>query len=290
MVKHFIFITVSLLAIFISASANATNNTLIRIGGFYANTNSNIDVDDPLLDTRFLLDLEQDLKLEDAQLLPFFALSKRFNDRHNLYLDWKQLHRNAKVQSVETPFQFTWDDTSYDVKVGLALETTLNIDIVQIGYGYDFLQGDRYALGLSVGLHAMFIKTAFEGDIGICDVTTANRCPTTVTIPQVVDKKITAPLPDLGVYGHYDFYSGLQLNGHAQYFYVNLDNLEGSLIDIKLGVEAQITENWHMEAGFNYYEVDLQYHTNINDSSANLSDYNMYYSFTGPMLSVSYSF
>ena len=290
MFKSSTFITATLLALMTSYSAYATNDTIIRVGGFYANTDSTIDVNDPLLGNDFSLDFEQDLKLEDSQSLPFFEFIHRFNDRHNIYIDWKQLHRSALVQSVEKPFQFTWDDTTYDVKAGISLDTTLNIDIARIGYGYDILQGDHYEVGLSVGLHAMFIKTAFKGDIGICDVDVETRCPDTITIPKVVDEKLTAPLPDIGVYGSYELYPGFMFSGHAQYFYIKLDDLKGGLVDIRLGVQAAITENWHMTAAFNYYEVDVEYTTNLKDTDIKLADYNMYYSFTGPMLSVSYQF
>ncbi|MCL1048875.1 hypothetical protein L2755_04430 [Shewanella abyssi] len=290
MSKSFTFITATLLALVTSYSVKAESNTIIRVGGFYANTDSSIDVNDPLLGNNFSLDFEQDLKLEDSQFLPFFEFTHRFNDRHNLYADWKQLHRNALVQSVEKPFQFTWNDTIYDVKSGISLDTTLNIDIARIGYGYDIWQGDNYDVGVSVGIHAMFIKTAFKGDIGVCDVDTETRCPDTVTIPKIVDEKLTAPLPDIGVYGSYEIYPGFKFSGHAQYFYIKLDDLKGGLVDIRLGVEAAITDNWHMTAAFNYYEVDVEYTSNLKNADMKIADYNIYYSFTGPMLSVSYQF
>lgn len=290
MLKSFIIRGIATLVLIASPMTYADNNTVIRIGGFYANTDSTIDVNDPILGNAFALDFESDLKLEESQFLPFFEFSHHFNDRHTLYVDWKQLHRNAAVQSVEKPFQFTWDDTTYDIKSGISLDTTLNIDIMRIGYGYDIWQGHNYDVGLSVGLHAMFIKTAFKGKIGICDSGTENRCPDTIDIPKVVDEKLSAPLPDIGVYGAYEFYPGFKLNGHAQYFYIKLDDLKGGLVDIRLGVEAEISENWHMTAAFNYYEVDVEYTSTFTDADIKLADYNIYYSFTGPMLSVSYQF
>ena len=42
------------------------------------------------------------------------------------------------------------------------------MDILRLGYGYDFIQGSNYIVGASIGLHTMFVKTEFEGDIGIC--------------------------------------------------------------------------------------------------------------------------
>ncbi|GIU27070.1 hypothetical protein L2719_11500 [Shewanella schlegeliana] len=290
MVKSFIIRSAATMALVASPITFADNSTVIRVGGFYANTDSTIDVNDPILGNEFVLDFEADLKLEESQFLPFFEFSHHFNDRHTLYADWKQLHRSALVQSVEKPFQFTWDDTTYDIKSGISLDSTLNIDIMRVGYGYDIWQGHNYDVGVSVGLHAMFIKTAFKGNIGICDAATETRCPDMVEIPKVVDEKLTAPLPDVGLYGSYEFYPGFKLNGHAQYFYITLDDLKGGLVDVRMGVEAAISENWHMTAAFNYYEVDVEYTSTITAADIKIADYNIYYSFIGPMLSVSYQF
>ncbi|WOT06547.1 DUF481 domain-containing protein [Shewanella youngdeokensis] len=290
MFKSVTLITATSLALMNSYSVKAENDTTVRVGGFYANSDSNIDVNDPLLGNNFSLDFEQDLKLSDSRFLPFFEFVYQFDDRHNFYADWKQLHRSANTQSVEKPFQFTWDETTYNVNYGISLDTTLNIDIARIGYGYDVWQGDKYEVGFSIGLHVMFIETAFKGNIGICEDNIEAQCPDSVTIPKIVDDKVTAPLPDLGVYGSYQINSKLTFSGHAQYFYVKLDNLKGALFDVRLGIEAAITDNWHMSAAFNYYEVDVEYTSTIKNSDMKIADYNMYYSFTGPMLSVSYQF
>lgn len=266
----------------------AESKTIIRAGGFYSNSNSSMDVTDPLQGNNFTLDFEEDLKLEESQFLPFFEAQYHFNPRHSIYFDWKQLHRNAEVKKLTVPFQVTLDDQVYNVQAGGRLETTLNIDIARFGYRYNFYQGNSYNLGLSLGLHTMFIKTAFDGDIGICvDGESIQQCGSST--PRLVDEEVTAPLPDIGLYADYEFVPGFKFNLHAQYFYIQLNDVEGSLVDIKAGVEAKITENWHMTAAFNYYRVDVDFEHGATQAD-NVADYNLYYSFIGPMLSVSYHF
>lgn len=273
-----------------SVYTNSNNEVVIRVGGFYSNSNSSMDVTNPVLGEDFKIDFEKDLKLEESQFLPFFELFYHFNERHSLYVDWKQLHRNAEVQQITKPFQVNFEDKIYDVKAGAKLKTTLNMDIARLGYGYNFYQGNNYNLGLSVGLHTMFIKTGFEGDIGACIeeqlVLNCNQQP----LDKAVDESVTAPLPDIGLYGDYEFSPGFRFTAHAQYFYIKLDDLKGRLIDIRAGVEAEITENWHMTAAFNFYEVDVDYSQKSKYADINVADYNLYYSFIGPMLSVSYRF
>ncbi|QYJ84840.1 hypothetical protein K0I73_11260 [Shewanella mesophila] len=274
----------------ISSTPIEESKTMIRVGGFYSNSNSSMDVTDPLRGDNFKLDFEEDLNLEESQFLPFFEVQYQFNSKHSIYFDWKQLHRNAEVKKLTVPFQVTLDNQIYDIQAGGRLETTLNIDIARLGYKYNFYQGNNYNLGLSLGLHTMFIKTAFDGDIGVCiEGESIQQCGATAT-PKFVDEEVTAPLPDIGLYGDYEFVPGFTFNAHAQYFYIKLDDVEGSLIDVKAGIEAAITENWHMSAAFNYYKVDVDFKHNITQVDSNVADYNLYYSFIGPMLSVSYRF
>ncbi len=265
------------------------DKTVIRIGGFYSNSNSTMDVTDPLLGNNFKLDFEEDLNLDESQFLPFFEIQYHFNAKHRIYADWKQLHRNAEVKKLTVPFQVTLDDQIYNVQAGANLETTLNIDIARIGYGYNFYQGNNYNFGLSLGVHTMFIKTAFNGDIGVClKGDSVQQCSD--ANPRYVDEEVTAPLPDIGLYADYEFIPGFKLNAHAQYFYIELDDIKGSLVDIRAGLEAKISDNWHMTAAFNYYKVDVDFDSNVPQSDIKVANYNLYYSFIGPMLSVSYHF
>ena len=272
------------------SSQENESKTVIRVGGFYSNSNSSMDVTNPILGNDFKIDFEKDLNLEESQFLPFFEAFYHFNDKHMLYIDWKQLHRNAEVQQITKPFQVNFDDQIYDIQLGAKINTTLNIDIARIGYGYSFMQGNNYTLGLSLGLHTMFIETGFEGNIGACiDSESFDGCGATAT-NRMIEESVTAPLPDIGIYGDYEFIPGFRFTAHAQYFYIKLDDLKGGLIDIRAGVEAEITENWHMSAAFNYYEVDVDYAQKVTQSNLDVANYNLYYSFIGPMLSVSYHF
>lgn len=263
----------------------------IELGGFYSQSDTNMEVTDPTSGLGFTLDYESDLQLAENEFLPFIELNYHFNDRHNFYLDWKQLHRNAETQALTNPFQIEINDTIYDIRAGGKLNSTLNIDILRLGYGYDVIQGSHYDIGLSLGLHTMFINTGFEGVIGVCATSEAliNVCGSQA-IPRIVDEHVTAPLPDFGVYANYEFIQGWTLVSRAQYFFIKLNDVEGELIDVKLGLDAQFTSGWRLSVAYNYYKVDVNIDQKSTDKDAKIADYNIYYSFIGPMLSVSYTF
>lgn len=274
----------------------AEDQFLFSVGAFYANSDSYMQVTNPTDGGIFPLDFEDDLFLTEKQFLPFFEFQWSFNDRHHLYVDWKSLHRKADTPYVEKSWIFTNpdDDKEYIVEAGAQLSTTLNIDILRLGYGYDLFQGDNYTLGVSVGLHTMFIETAFEGTIGICGSSPLQQsdCENVVATPKVVDTSVTAPLPDFGLYGTFEFMPGWTLGAHAQYFSLKYNDVKGSLVDIKASVDAIICENFLLSFGYNYYEVDVDYKktTAADSPDFHIADYNLNYSFTGPMFAVKYFF
>ncbi|WP_144207008.1 outer membrane beta-barrel protein [Shewanella donghaensis] len=290
--------SIGLLAALSMSSVVQSDEYKITLGGFYASTDSTMLVKSAK-DTGnyYLLDFEDDLLLAEDQFLPFLELQYSFNDRHHIYVDWKSLHRDAETSElgfdIEIP-EFGENDQNVVIDGTAKVSTTLNIDILRIGYGYDIWEGNDYTVGASIGLHTMFVETIFEGNIGICEGQTDpdSLCEAQSFTPEVVDNALTAPLPNIGVYGSYEFYPGWVFNAHAQYFTIKYDNFKGSLVDIRAGVQAQISENWHLSLAYNYYDVDvdIEKSRSILDEEFRTLDYNINYSFTGPMFAVSYSF
>ncbi len=278
-----LFVSVLLPFTFAAVSAQAGEFTL-KLGGFYANTDSKIGVDNPL-GGDLTLDLEEDLKLEEDQLLPFAELIYDFNDIHHVYFDWKRLHREATQESITKPYDFDFDggDGSYRVQAGARVNTTLNIDIARVGYGYSFYQDKNIDLGVSAGLHMMFIEVGFSGQIGACVETSSGKVCDDGKFNQTVIKKVTAPLPDIGLFGSYSFDNGVSIGGHAQYFYLAVDELKGDLIDIRAGVDYRFYQDWSLSLAYNYYEVSV-------DWKRNNSNLDLSYNFHGPMMSVAYTF
>ena len=276
-------------------TSTETDKLSLNIGIFYANSDSNIAVTNSKTGGTFPLDFEDDLLLAKKLYLPYFELAYSFNQRHNLYIEWKSLHRNAETNTVTHDFILEdIDDKDYLIESGAQLSTELNIDILRLGYGYDIWQGTDYVVGASLGLHTMFIKAGFKGTIGICvpDSTVTSLCNNVIATPEVVDESLTAPLPDIGLYGSYEFYSGWIFNAHAQYLAINYDDVNGSLIDVRLGIDTKINDNWSLKLAYNYYDVDvtIEKTRNIGEFEHKTYDHNISYSFTGPMFALSYVF
>lgn len=136
------------------------------------------------------------------------------------------------------------------------------------------------ALGDTVAALAVHMLEALQQALSSAGAVLAACCKTWVT----------SPLPDFGVYANYEFIQGWTLVSRAQYFFIKLNDVEGELIDVKLGLDAQFTSGWRLSVAYNYYKVDVDIDQKSADKDAKVADYNIYYSFIGPMLSVSYTF
>jgi len=88
----------------------------LELGGFYSQSDTNMEVTNPNTASNFTLNYESDLQLAENEFLPFVELNYHFNERHHLYLDWKQLHRTAETQALSKPFQIEINDTIYEFK------------------------------------------------------------------------------------------------------------------------------------------------------------------------------
>ena len=231
--------------------------------------------------------------MRESQALPFFELTYRHNQYHNFYFDWKSLHRSSEQTVIAKPFQVEIKDKIYDVQAGARLQSSLNIDIARIGYGYDFLQTDHYAIGVSAGLHVMLIETIFKGDIAACVESELidKRCGGTST-PTLVDNNLSASLPDFGLYGYYEFQPNWRFKAHSQYFYMKLDDVKGGLIDIRAGLEVDFADNWSLSAAYHFYKVDVDVDVEQTKTrlDIHIADYNIFYSFIGPAVALSYHF
>ncbi|GGB64726.1 hypothetical protein [Shewanella inventionis] len=303
MIKSIFYIVIMLLC---TQSANASNidnsdpmsimdTFSLDFGVFYANSDSNMAVTNPKTGGTFPIDFEDTLLLAEEQYLPYFELTYTFNQRHHFYIDWKSLDRQADNNHVNEDFILEdIDGKDYLIEVGTKLDTELNIDILRLGYGYDVWQGTDYAVGISIGFHTMFIEAVFKGTIGTCipDSSLTSLCSNVVATPEVVDDTLTAPLPNIGIYGSYELYHGWTFSAYAQYFSVAYDDVDGSLIDVRLGIETQCSENWSLKLAYNYYDVDItiEKQRKMNNNVLKTFDHNINYSFTGPLFAVSYRF
>ncbi len=55
-------------------------------------------------------------------------------------------------------------------------------------------------------------------------------------------------------------------------------------------MKTTLSDRWDITLAYNYYKVDVDVRQSASDAAVKVADYNLYYSFIGPMLSISYRF
>ena len=252
----------------------------VEVGAFFSKTDTKINAQDPYFNTKRTIDFESDLELKDNALLPYLEIEYYFNKKHNVFFDWRSLHREATRSRVTKPFEVDLDGETYVIQAGAQLTTKLNVDIARVGYGYQFYKNDDLSVDALAGFHIMWLTLGFAGDIGIR--INDNQLPAASAEDSVVSD-VTAPLPDFGLRAEYKLNDDWMLKAHTQAFYLGMDDFEGWLYEIDFGAKYKITEDLMIAGSFNYYELGVDY-------DDGRTDVDVTYKFYGPMVTLGYQF
>jgi hypothetical protein len=208
------------LGVFIS-----TVDSSIGIGG------NNIGID---------IDLEDATGLDSSISAFRVDASWRFTDnrRHRFDLSWFDLNRDAtRVLTKEIEIGGSV------FPVGGTLTSTLDMSIFKGAYSYSFFQDDRFDLAASVGLFVVPIKYAFSSS-GVTQLAEGDS--------------VTAPLPTIGLRGDFAITPKLFFKTNLDFFYLEFDNYEGSVVDVKIALEYNLFKNVGFGLGYEHFEVDVE--------------------------------
>ncbi|MGR5269030.1 hypothetical protein ACPV5R_14870 [Vibrio astriarenae] len=251
----------------------------IEVGAFFSKTDTDIRVYDPFDKKEYDLNFESELNLPHDKKLPYFDIEYRFAEKHQVYLDWRRLHRIGVQESVNRPFEIKLGGNVYHVGVDAFLATTLDVDLARIGYGYRFYSGKKLDVHFLTGFHVTRLGLGFEGDIDLV----VEKSEHDNTYSASIYEAITAPLPHFGFLIEHRVKPKLLLKSHAHAFYLQFDDITGWMYELEFGAKYAVTDNFNITGSFNYYEIGVDYDTE-------LTDINITYQFYGPMLKMSYTF
>ncbi len=252
----------------------------VRAGGFWAQLNSEIKAEVPGTDIGEKIDFESDLGLEESKFSPFLELTYRFNKKHSLMLNYITLHRDGYRQAISKPFELEWDGKTYTFQAGASLNTTLDLDIYQVAYKYNFISNEKFMLAGTIGAHIARIKNAYQGTIGVKEGNTTS----TIT-GKGISESVTAPLPDFGLQAYYKTDVGLILGARAQYFQLKIDEVKGRLLDARGEMIFYLDKarHWGIGAAYQYYGVEVDY-------TGDLTKLDVEVNYHGPVAFLQYDF
>jgi hypothetical protein len=209
----------------------------LNLGAFIPFFNSELRVDSRTLGQGTNLDLEDRLGL-DENITEFRADGYfRFFDRHRLQLGYYKLSRSAAAQLIPS-FQF--GDIVFD---GLQVFTDTDVKIYEASYMYSFLQNERMEFAGTLGAQTVDIDMSINGTAGALATEGAS---------------VVGPLPVIGLDLIYKFTPNLHFTTRGQFFTLEFEEYDGTLIDFRAALEYMFFENFGLGVGYNLFYCNVE--------------------------------
>jgi hypothetical protein len=206
----------------------------VNLLGASATTKLRVDESPTLPGTE--INAEDDLGLDDFQLLPQVELTLLPGERHLIRLSRFAIDRSATTHLEKN---ISFDDQDY--LVGERVDSILNLTMFGLTYGYRFIVVPRGEISASFGIQ-------------IADVE-ANAVVRSRVVRE--SESGVAPLPLLGLEGRYDFSPRWSVEARAQYLTVNETNVDGSILDARLGVTWRMNPYLLFGLGYRTFQIDV---------------------------------
>jgi hypothetical protein len=183
---------------------------------------SNLDLEDRLGMNKDVTDFRLDLRY-------------RMTPRQRLDLSYYELSRSGRRV---TDRILTIGDRVFDI--GTDLESEFDTSIYKLAYMWSFRQDEDWEVAGSFGIFALDAAFSARGQL--------------LGSPQIERERATSvfPLPVFGVHATRHFGDAWTINGDLQYFGVEINDIDGSILDARLTVDWMFRPHIGVFAGLNY--------------------------------------
>ena len=140
-----------------------------------------------------------------------------------------------------------WGDVTFPVDV--TVEGLYEFDIYELAYEYAFLRRENLELSGSIGLHLANFKVGMSAE-----VETGGGTGTA----EIGDEgELNAPLPVIGGRAIWRISGDFWLDAMVQFFALEYENVDGRLIDTRIGVLWQPRKWGGIGIGYNRFDIDV---------------------------------
>jgi hypothetical protein len=206
------------------------------------NTTARVDFSPDSPGTEF--NAENDLGLAKSKFLFLPELTLLPGKRHLIRLSGFSLRRNGH-KVIERNIEFDEDSFAR----GDVVDSTLDIDVVEIDYGYRLAKFDRFEADAILGIELLDITTN-----AVVRGTTTREPSGNI-----------APIPVVGLEARVDLTKRLALEFSGHYVSVTVDTTSGSITDLRGAITWRM--NSRLVAGLGYRSFDLNAESTAEDSS-----------------------
>lgn len=201
----------------------------LEVGVWQAGINTYLRADDSLQQVGSVLDGESDIGLDDSAMMPEVELTLFPGKRHLFRLNGFSSRRSGSAV-LTRPVDF--DGNTY--LVGDLVQSTLNLDMVGVGYAWRLFNKPRFELDIGADIQI----TSVEANVFVPRRALREADEGILPIPLLDIETRWEPLPKWQVLGRYRWLGGS--GGDAS----------GSFSDWRVGVNWQFTQ--HLGLGLHY--------------------------------------
>jgi len=215
---------------------------VLQLGGFLVATDTKVRIDGSGGQEGTEFDWEGRTGTGDVERFRVDGLW-RITPRHRLRGMW--FNNNRKSERV---FEEDVEFEGEIFPVGAVVRSRFDFEILQLAYEYAFLKRENYELAGSIGVHNIDIGFRLQASV------TANGEP--IGDAELDESASTSgPLPVFGLRGIWRFANKWYFDGHAQFFALEFDQYDGSLIDAQAAVIWQALRHVGVGLGYNYFDT-----------------------------------
>jgi hypothetical protein len=253
----------------------------VYVGAFHASVDSKLTLSGDNLPPIPPFDVEDILGVDDSKTVAFAGVGWHFKHRHAVELEVFSLNRSDTVSDTYNPPVQIGDFVIEDGQVS----TNYDTDIARLTYAYSLMRGERYDLQLKAGIHVASLNVAVQLSGSVCgpetDPLVPPGCPTASSGDD--SESVSAPLPHFGASYTYAFTPTVAMNLGLKGFAIELDNIDGSIIEIDADVAWQPWKNIGFGAGARYFKAEV-------DGKGSKLNGNIKFEYFGPMVFVQATF
>ncbi len=238
----------------------------VSAGFFFAVNSTDVTVNAPNSNRGTTVSFENDLGY--LQTSPTFLgdVQWRISRRSKIELSYFGIDR-SKTRTLQKSINF--GDQTYDVDA--TVNTFFNTGVYRLSYGYAFFTGKKGEFGAMIGFH---IVKASVG-IGLVGQNISKSAGN--------DYAVTAPLPDIGLWGGYVISPRWAITGEIGYLALTINNINGRIATGNFGLTYNVVNNLRATLGYNGFNFKVSAEETHLDGS-------LKWGYNGPSLAITFAF
>ncbi len=225
----------------------------VYLGGFYPSMSSEITINGTDV-TPPPIGIEDGLGVEEEKFVPWGGVAWHISRRNSLEFEYFQLNRDGFIDLFPEPIAVG----DLIIESG-SINTSFDISVGRLTYGFSIARSERMDLRVMGGLHIADLSIGLQLMGAVCDVTLGEMspCPTGQT-PPLESEDVTAPLPHFGVSWAYALTPTIAVDVQAIGFAIELDNIDGSLLEVSADIAWQPWQHFGFAAGLRYFNANVE--------------------------------